>query len=66
MAFLRLPSVWLCFSFFFWSTALAAIQRLREPALGTMLRAMPLSVTACVVTGHALAARRADNVPCRW
>ncbi|KAB2889026.1 MAG: MFS transporter, partial [Burkholderiaceae bacterium] len=34
MAFLRLPSVWLCFSFFFWSTAaLSAIQSFASPAL---------------------------------
>jgi hypothetical protein len=33
MAFMKLPSVWLCFSFFFWSTcALSAIQSFASPA----------------------------------
>ncbi|HAU58547.1 MAG TPA: MFS transporter [Comamonadaceae bacterium] len=55
MAFLKLPSVWLCFSFFFWSTcALSAIQSFASPALQTMY-GLPLSVTALVVTGYMLA-----------
>jgi predicted MFS family arabinose efflux permease len=54
LAFLRLPSVWLCFSFFFWSTAaLAAIQSFASPALA-MLYGLPLSATAFVVTGYML------------
>jgi MFS transporter, FSR family, fosmidomycin resistance protein len=54
MAFLRLPSVWLCFSFFFWSTAaLAAIQSFASPAL-SKLYGLPLSGTAFVVTGFML------------
>ena len=54
MAFLKLPSVWLCFSFFFWSTcALSAIQSFASPALQTMY-GLPLSVTAMVVTGYML------------
>ena len=54
MAFLKLPSVWLCFSFFFWSTcALSAIQSFASPALQTMY-GLPLSVTALVVTGYML------------
>lgn len=54
MAFLRLPSVWLCFSFFFWSTcALSAIQSFASPALQSMY-GLPLSVTAMVVTGYML------------
>ena len=52
LAFLRLPSVWLCFSFFFWSTvALSAIQNFAGPALATIY-ALPLSATAFVVTGY--------------
>jgi MFS transporter, FSR family, fosmidomycin resistance protein len=52
MAFLRLPSVWLCFSFFFWSTAaLTAIQSFAAPALAG-LYGMPLTTTAFVVTGY--------------
>ncbi len=55
MAFLRLPSVWLCFSFFFWSTcALSAIQSFASPALQSMYPGLPLSVTAMVVTGYML------------
>jgi FSR family fosmidomycin resistance protein-like MFS transporter len=54
MAFLRLPSVWLCFSFFFWTTAaMAAIQSFASPALGLMY-GLPLSITAYVVTGYML------------
>lgn len=54
MAFLRLPSVWLCFSFFFWSTcALSAIQSFASPALQQMY-GLPLSITAFVVTGYML------------
>jgi predicted MFS family arabinose efflux permease len=54
LAFLRLPSVWLCFSFFFWSTAaLAAIQSFAGPALARMY-GLPLSATAFVVTGYML------------
>ena len=54
MAFLKLPSVWLCFSFFFWSTcALSAIQSFASPALQSMY-GLPLSVTALVVTGYML------------
>jgi predicted MFS family arabinose efflux permease len=54
MAFLRLPAVWLCFSFFFWTTAaLSAIQSFAGPALAR-LYALPLSATAFVVTGYML------------
>ena len=54
MAFLRLPSVWMCFSFFFWSTAaLAAIQSFAGPALAA-LYGLPVAATAFVVTGYML------------
>jgi MFS transporter, FSR family, fosmidomycin resistance protein len=54
MAFLKLPSVWLCFSFFFWSTCgLSAIQSFASPAL-QQLYGLPLSITAFVVTGYML------------
>ncbi len=54
MAFLRLPSVWLCFSFFFWTTcALSAIQSFASPALQKMY-GLPLSLTSMVVTGYML------------
>jgi predicted MFS family arabinose efflux permease len=54
MAFMRLPSVWLCFSFFFWTTAaLTAIQSFASPALGRMY-GLPTSATAFVVTGYML------------
>jgi predicted MFS family arabinose efflux permease len=54
LAFLRLPSVWLCFSFFFWSTAaLAAIQSFASPALQRMY-GLPLATTAFVVTAYML------------
>jgi MFS transporter, FSR family, fosmidomycin resistance protein len=54
LAFLRLPSVWLCFSFFFWSTAaLSAIQSFAAPALN-QLYGLPLAATAYVVTGYML------------
>lgn len=54
MAFLKLPSVWLCFSFFFWTTcALSAIQSFASPALQS-LYGLPLAVTSLVVTGYML------------
>jgi MFS transporter, FSR family, fosmidomycin resistance protein len=54
MAFLKLPSVWLCFSFFFWSTvALSAIQGFASPAL-SLIYGLPTSATAFVVTGYML------------
>lgn len=54
LAFLKLPSVWLCFSFFFWSTAaLSAVQSFASPALG-LLYGLPLATTAFVVTGYML------------
>ncbi len=54
LAFLKLPTVWLCFSFFFWTTAaLSAIQSFASPAL-QQLYALPASLTAFVVTGYML------------
>ena len=54
MAFMKRPSVWLCFSFFFWSTcALSAIQTFASPAMQAMY-GLPLSVTALIVTGYML------------
>jgi FSR family fosmidomycin resistance protein-like MFS transporter len=54
MAFLKLPSVWLCFSFFFFTTAaLSAIQSFASPALQTMY-GLPDTITAFVVTGYML------------
>ncbi|HET6787310.1 MAG TPA: MFS transporter, partial [Aquabacterium sp.] len=54
LAFLKLPSVWLCFSFFFWTTAaLSAIQSFASPALSHMY-GLPISATAFVVTGYML------------
>jgi MFS transporter, FSR family, fosmidomycin resistance protein len=48
--------VWLCFSFFFWTTAaLSAIQGFAGPALARMY-GLPLSATAFVVTGYMLCA----------
>jgi FSR family fosmidomycin resistance protein-like MFS transporter len=54
LAFFRLPSVWLCFSFFFFSTcALSAIQSFSGPAL-KMMHNLPDAATAWVVTGYML------------
>jgi len=54
LAFLRLATVWLCFAFFFWSTAaLAAIQSFAAPALHKMY-GLPIEATAFVVTGYML------------
>lgn len=54
LAFLKLPQVWLCFSFFFWTTAsLAAIQSFASPALGKIY-GLPLQTTALAVTGYML------------
>ena len=55
LAFLRLPSLWLCFSFFFWSTcALSAVQGFASPALQSLYD-LPLALTTFVVTGYMLA-----------
>jgi MFS family permease len=52
LAFLKLPSVWLCFSFFFWTTAaLSAIQSFASPALAQMFGA-PVTATAFVVSAY--------------
>ena len=52
LAFLRLPSVWLCFSFFFFSTcALAAVLSFAGPALQKMY-SMPIELASLVVTGY--------------
>lgn len=52
LAFLRLPSVWLCFSFFFFSTcALSAIQSFASPGLQT-LYGLPIAWTSLVVSGY--------------
>jgi MFS transporter, FSR family, fosmidomycin resistance protein len=54
-AFLRLPSVWLCFSFFFFSTAaLSCIQSFAAPALGS-LHGVPAQQLGLVVTLYMLA-----------
>jgi FSR family fosmidomycin resistance protein-like MFS transporter len=54
LAFLRLGSVWLCFSFFFWTTAaLSAIQSFAAPAL-QKLYALPLATASMVVSGYML------------
>ncbi len=53
-AFLNLPSVWLCFAFFFFSTcALSAILSFAGPALHK-LYGLPLSTASYVVTGFML------------
>ena len=55
LAFLKLPAVWLCFGFFFWTTgALSAIQSFASPALQKMY-GLPLATTALVVTAYMLA-----------
>lgn len=54
-AFLRLPSVWVCFLFFFWSTcSLAAVQSFLGPAL-SRLYDEPLGWVAMMITGYMLA-----------
>jgi predicted MFS family arabinose efflux permease len=54
LAFLKLPGVWLCFGFFFWSTvALAAMQSFASPAL-QRLYGLPPTWTALVITGYML------------
>eukprot|EP01035_Chromulina_nebulosa_P041916 gene41917-56764_t len=54
LAFLRLPAVWLCFSFFFWTTAsLSAIQSFAAPALQA-LYGLGRESTLAVITGYML------------
>ena len=53
-AYLKLPAVWMCFAFFFFSTvALSAIQNYASTALHLMYD-LPLTQTALVVTGFML------------
>ena len=55
LAFLRLPSVWLCFFFFFFSTcALTAILSFAGPALQKMYGAAAATTASFVVTGYML------------
>ncbi len=55
LSFLRLPSVWVCFLFFFWSTcSLAAVQSFLGPAMGRLYE-QPLGWLAMMVTGYMLA-----------
>lgn len=54
LAFLKLPAVWLCFGFFFWTAAaLGAVQSFASPALH-LLYGLPETTTAYVVTGYML------------
>ena len=54
LAFLRLPTLWMCFAFFLFSTfAMSAIQGFAGPALGQLYN-LPLSATASVLTGYML------------
>ena len=54
LAFLKLPAVWLCFSFFLWTAAaLGAIQSFASPALNLMY-GLTDTTTAFVVTGYML------------
>jgi MFS family permease len=54
-ALLSMPTVWLCFGFFFWSTsALSAVQSFASPALQQMY-GLREAHTAFVVTGFMLA-----------
>ena len=54
LAFLKLPSVWLCFSFFFWTTVtLSAVQSFAGPALQQMY-GLPIALASLVVTGYLL------------
>jgi MFS family permease len=54
LAFLRLPTLWMCFAFFLFSTfAMSAIQGFAAPALGQLYN-LPLSATASVLTGYML------------
>lgn len=55
LAFLRLPSVWVCFLFFFWSTcSLTAVQSFLGPAMSRLYE-QPLTWLAMMVTGYMLA-----------
>ncbi len=52
LAFLKQPAVWLCFSFFLWTTAaLSAIQSFASPALHHLYN-LPLSASAMVVSAY--------------
>ncbi len=55
LAFLRLPSVWVCFLFFFWTTcSLTAVQSFVSPAMSRLYE-QPLTWLAMMVTGYMVA-----------
>lgn len=55
LSFLQLPAVWLCFSFFLFTTvALSAVQSFAGPALG-LLHGVQAASLAYVVTGYMVA-----------
>ncbi len=54
-AFLALPAVWLCFAFFFFTTAgLSAVQSFSSPALSSIYPQLDLTTTSWMVTGFML------------
>ena len=54
-SFLALPAVWLCFAFFFFTTAgLSAVQSFASPALHSLYPQLSLAVTYWMVTGFML------------
>ena len=54
-SFLALPAVWLCFAFFFFTTAgLSAVQSFSSPALSSIYPHLDLTVTSWMVTGFML------------
>ena len=54
-SFLTLPAVWLCFAFFFFTTAgLSAVQSFASPALHSLYPQLSLALTYWLVTGFML------------
>lgn len=53
--FLALPAVWLCFAFFFFTTAgLSAVQSFASPAMSSIYPQLSLTTTSWMVTGFML------------
>lgn len=56
LAFLRLPAVWMCFTFFFFSASVLTIVQAYAPEAARQLHGMPLALMAACVTAYMLAA----------
>ena len=53
-AFLRIPAVWLCFSFFFWNAAVLSVVQAFAPEAARQLHSVPIALVATCLTVYML------------